>query len=474
MQLETERLFLRPWRDSDAKDLYEYAKDPKVGPIAGWPPHTSVENSREIIKDVLSAEETYAVCFKGDDKAIGSVGLMIGDASHLHLPHTQGEIGYWIGVPFWGQGLIPEAVKELLRHGFEDLNLQKIWCGYFEGNVKSKRVQEKCGFLYHHRNQDIPWELTDDIRTEYITCLTQEQWRGEERKKIVIITGANSGLGLNTAIKIAKTSDEYKLILACRNVEKAEKAKQEVIDKSGNQNIEVMNLDLSSLASVRSFVNKYETDIGQPIYALLCNAGINGTNQGFTKDGFDVVFQSNHLGHFLLTNLLLPHMEPEGRIFVTSSDMHDAPTYKMDWKGSEALAHPTPKMAENTIRYSYSKLCNLYFVYELARKLSAQGVHIRVNAFNPGLMETNFMTLTKASILFVKKTMPNRFGDLEKSSTALAELVTSPNRIRESGLYFDRSTNPIPSSKLSYNEVNARELWKSSEQYVNLSMPEKL
>lgn len=174
MELITERLLLRPWKETDAESLYEYAKDPEVGPIAGWPVHTSVENSREIIREVLSAEETYAVCMKEDGKAIGSIGLMIGTASNLNLPDTEGEIGYWIGVPFWGQEFIPEAVRELLRHGFEDLKLNKIWCGYFEGNIKSKRVQEKCGFIYHHTNKDIDWKLMGDIRTEYITCIDRE------------------------------------------------------------------------------------------------------------------------------------------------------------------------------------------------------------------------------------------------------------------------------------------------------------
>ncbi|MDE6567583.1 MAG: GNAT family N-acetyltransferase [Lachnospiraceae bacterium] len=176
MELTTERLLLRPWKESDAESLYEYAKDPEVGPIAGWPVHTSVENSREIIRDVLSAEETYAVCLKEDGIAIGSIGLMLGDASNLNLSDTEGEIGYWIGVPYWGQGLIPEAVNELLRHGFEDLQLVKIWCGYFEGNTKSKRVQEKCGFTYHHTNKDIYWKLMDDIRTEHVTCMSRKDW----------------------------------------------------------------------------------------------------------------------------------------------------------------------------------------------------------------------------------------------------------------------------------------------------------
>ena len=177
MILYTERLILRPWEESDADSLYEYAKDPRIGPVAGWPVHTSVENSREIIHSVLSVPETYAVCLKEDEKAIGSIGLMIGDKSNIGLPDTEGEIGYWIGVPFWGQGLIPEATREIIRRSFEDLDMETLWCGYFEGNEKSRRVQEKCGFTYHHTNRDIHWKLMNDIRTEHISRLAKDEWK---------------------------------------------------------------------------------------------------------------------------------------------------------------------------------------------------------------------------------------------------------------------------------------------------------
>ena len=177
MILETERLVLRPWDETDAESLYEYAKDERVGPITGWPVHTSVDMSRDVIKNVLSAPETYAVCLKEDNKAIGSIGLMIGKNSNLALPENEGELGYWIGVPFWGQGLIPEAARELIRRAFADLGLEKLWCGYFDGNEKSKRVQEKCGFVYQRTDRDIYWQKTGDIRTEHITCLTKEDWK---------------------------------------------------------------------------------------------------------------------------------------------------------------------------------------------------------------------------------------------------------------------------------------------------------
>ena len=185
MTLYTKRLILRPWVESDAESLYEYAKDPAVGPIAGWPPHTSVDNSREIIKDILAVDETYAVCLKTDNKAIGSIGLLIGKASNIDISDNEGEIGYWIGVPFWGQGLIPEACKELIRHAFEDLKLEKLWCGYFEGNDKSKRVQEKCGFKYHHTKKDIYWRLMDEIRTEHITCLSKKSWIEDQQNELL-------------------------------------------------------------------------------------------------------------------------------------------------------------------------------------------------------------------------------------------------------------------------------------------------
>ena len=176
MRFETERLILRPWEEADAEDLYAYAKDERVGPVAGWPTHTSVENSREIIQTVLSAPGNFAVCRKEDNRAIGSVGLMVGAQSNIGLPDTEGEIGYWIGVPFWGQGLIPEAVRELIRYAFLQLGLETLWCGYFDGNEKSRRVQEKCGFVYHHTDRDVHWKKMDDIRTEHITRLTREDW----------------------------------------------------------------------------------------------------------------------------------------------------------------------------------------------------------------------------------------------------------------------------------------------------------
>ena len=176
MFLKTKRLILRYWKEEDAEALYKYAKDPVVGPIAGWPAHTSVEYSREVIRNILIPPENYAVVLKETGEPVGCIGLMVGEKSNIAIGSDEAEVGYWIGVPYWGQGLIPEAVREILRHGFEDLNLNEIWCGYFEGNEKSRRVQEKCGFIYHHTNKNIYWDLMEDIRTEHISCLSKEKW----------------------------------------------------------------------------------------------------------------------------------------------------------------------------------------------------------------------------------------------------------------------------------------------------------
>ena len=156
MILETERLILRPWREDDAEELYKYASDREVGPPAGWPPHTSVENSLEIIRTVLSAPETYAVCLKESGKPIGSIGFHRNDLAEANDEY---ELGYWIGKPFWGQGLIPEASREMLRYAFEDLGMNRIWCGYYDGNEKSRRVQEKLGFVYQRKTEGIEVSL---------------------------------------------------------------------------------------------------------------------------------------------------------------------------------------------------------------------------------------------------------------------------------------------------------------------------
>lgn len=174
--MKTERLILRRWEESDAESLYEYAKDPDVGPIAGWPPHKSIEESLGIIKAVFCSEEAYAVCLKKDNKAIGAIELKLNGHTDMTERDDECELGYWIGKPFWGRGLIPEAAEEIIRHGFEDLGMRAIWCGYYDGNEKSKRVQEKLGFKYQWTTKDLDLPLMNEKRTGHVSLLTYEDW----------------------------------------------------------------------------------------------------------------------------------------------------------------------------------------------------------------------------------------------------------------------------------------------------------
>ncbi len=176
MTFETDRLILRPWLDADAEDLYIYARDPQVGTIAGWPPHTSVENSREIIRNVLSKPETYAIVLKTGKKPIGSIGLLFNGDGIEQIGADEAELGFWVGVPHWGHGYAPEASHRLLRHAFSDLNRTAVWCGYYDGNLKSKRVQEKIGFIYHHTIENVNVPLVNDVRTAHMNLLTRERW----------------------------------------------------------------------------------------------------------------------------------------------------------------------------------------------------------------------------------------------------------------------------------------------------------
>lgn len=173
--LETQRTILRPFEESDAAELYAYAKDPRVGPIAGWKPHGSVEESREIIRTVFSSPNTFAVVDKASGAVIGSAGFVTpskpGDAAH---EGRSLEIGYALSPDYWGRGIIPEAVRELLRYGFQELGLDEIWCTHYRENDRSRRVIEKTGFLYAFTEK-----LTDEFFPDRPTCfyfMTREMW----------------------------------------------------------------------------------------------------------------------------------------------------------------------------------------------------------------------------------------------------------------------------------------------------------
>ena len=149
VEIQTERLVLRPWRESEAEVMFRWASNPAIGPIAGWPVHRSVEESREIIRTVFSAPETYAIVLRSTGEPIGSVAIKSGEGVSPSLRESGGaELGYWLAEPYWGKGLMPEAVGAATEYLFDAVGLDFILVGHFEWNRQSARVIEKRGFEY--------------------------------------------------------------------------------------------------------------------------------------------------------------------------------------------------------------------------------------------------------------------------------------------------------------------------------------
>ena len=184
MILVTKRLILRPWTIDDAEECYKYCKDPKVGPVAGWAPHTSVEQSKVIIEKLLSKPDTFAIVLKETMLPIGNIAIKTGSATDLTSGIDECEIGYWLGVPYWGQGIMPEALERIIRYAFEDLGMINILCGYYDGNDKSKRVQEKAGFKHLWTTERVEVAQLNEVRKGHVNILSKEKWiQRQERLK---------------------------------------------------------------------------------------------------------------------------------------------------------------------------------------------------------------------------------------------------------------------------------------------------
>lgn len=145
--LSTERILLRPWQDSDAKSLYKYASDPIIGERAGWPPHKSEEESLEVIRNVFNIPTIWAIVLKETNEAIGAMGYT--PDCPLNLPAHPGEplVGYWVGKPYWNQGICTEALQLILDYIRKETNYTSLISGHFVDNPASGRVMEKCGFV---------------------------------------------------------------------------------------------------------------------------------------------------------------------------------------------------------------------------------------------------------------------------------------------------------------------------------------
>ena len=177
MEFYTERLHLRKWNEIDAVSLYQCASDPDVGPSCGWCCHKSIHESKAVIANVLTGDECYAVCDKVSDTPIGCIDLK----KETPLTHSRAEreIGFWLGKPFWGQGYMKEAVEVLIAHAFDDLGLTTIWCGHFDDNFRSARVQQKLGFEGWGVIDEFPVPLLGKTCRLIVNRMTREMY---ERK----------------------------------------------------------------------------------------------------------------------------------------------------------------------------------------------------------------------------------------------------------------------------------------------------
>ena len=155
MIFDLDNIILRPWADSDAECLYHFAKNPNVGPIAGWPPHESVEYSLNIIKTVFSKKETYAVV--KEEVPIGCVGLLFHPDTNHWWGDNSAELGYWIAEQYWGNNYATEASEFLIKRAFDKLNVNQIFATYRCENHRSKRVLEKLGFKYYSELNNIDY-----------------------------------------------------------------------------------------------------------------------------------------------------------------------------------------------------------------------------------------------------------------------------------------------------------------------------
>jgi NAD(P)-dependent dehydrogenase (short-subunit alcohol dehydrogenase family) len=282
-----------------------------------------------------------------------------------------------------------------------------------------------------------------------------------------VITGANSGLGLECARALLQRPEGWHIVLAIRDPGRGRTA---VADLGEPARCTVAQLDLASLASIRRFIAEYTRRDLPPTRALICNAGIQVISAPrTTEDGIELTFGVNHLGHFALATGLLDRLEPPARIVIVSSDTHDpkrstgmpAPRYT----SAAELAHP-PASLSGRQRYTTSKLCNILFAYELDRGLPSG---ITVNAFNPGLMPGSGLArdygrvqrLAWRFILPALRVLPS-VRSARTSGEDLAALVSDPSYAGVSGRYFD-GRKQIRSSEDSYDTEKARDLWETSE-----------
>ena len=275
------------------------------------------------------------------------------------------------------------------------------------------------------------------------------------KDKICIVTGANSGIGKATALGLAKMNAT--VVMLCRNKETGEIAQKEIINESGNTNVDLLLCDLSSQEQIRRFVDEFKQKY-QNLHVLINNAGVMASKRKLSVDGFEMNFAVNHLGPFLLTNLLLDVLKTStpSRIVNVSSAAHRMAKIDFDDLQSENKKHRLFRV------YGVSKLAFMLFSYELSRKLDGTGV--TVNTVHPGMVNTNLgREMSRFSRGFGKLV----FQRPEKGAVTSIYLASSPEVEGITGKYYIKKEQQ-ESSKESYNEDDAKRLWEISAQLTKL------
>ncbi|KAJ9549822.1 hypothetical protein OSB04_022365 [Centaurea solstitialis] len=274
-----------------------------------------------------------------------------------------------------------------------------------------------------------------------------------------IVTGATSGIGLETARVLALRG--VHVVMPVRNVEAGKKVKESIAEKIPNAKLEVMELDISSLESVRTFASQYCSK-GHPLNILILNAGIMTPPFSLSKDGIELQFATNHVGNFLLTNLLLDTMKKtakesgiEGRIVILSSEVHRV-SYK---EGIRFDKINDEKSYSPFYAYAQSKLANVLHANELTRRLQAEGANITANALHPGVIRTN--------IAPVFLNMANSFlKNVPQGAATTCYVALHPQLKGVSGQYFVDS-NLNKASKHGLDAELAKKLWDFSSKLTN-------
>ncbi|KAK1283747.1 hypothetical protein QJS10_CPB21g00418 [Acorus calamus] len=281
-----------------------------------------------------------------------------------------------------------------------------------------------------------------------------------------IVTGASAGIGVETARVLALRG--VHVILGVRNTSTGEKVKEMIIKEASSSKIDVMGLDLGSKASIRKFASEFNS-LSLPLNILINNAGIMGTPFTLSQDGIELQFATNHIGHFLLTNLLLENMKNaahksniEGRIVNVSSDAH-----ALSYHGGIRFDNINDKSGYNTIfAYGQSKLANILHANELSRRLREEEVSITANSLHPGAIVTNI--LRHHSFLNGIVTNLGKFilKNVQQGAATTCYVALHPQVRGVSGKFFINSNEATPSSQARDVDL-AKKLWDFSLSLVH-------